>query len=87
MAWTTTERGAPSKQPYVHQAYPKMVYHADGRYQVVADEVAWAALGAEWGYFQPASDGAEKPTRTIDQIAAPYEAVTASLKRGRKAKA
>lgn len=52
MAWTQTERGT-EKPPYVHQEYPKMVYHATEAPRVVGDEAAWAALGAAWGYVSP----------------------------------
>ena len=42
---------------YVYQPFPKMVYHADGRYRVVPDEAAWRALGPGWGHLDegPAS--------------------------------
>lgn len=44
----TKERIALYAQNYVHQEYPKMRHHPDGREVTVHTEAQESALGAEW---------------------------------------
>lgn len=63
MAWTQSDK-AGTTVPYVYQPYPKAVKHVvTGADRVVADEAAWALLGAEWGYEPPVSE--PEPPREV----------------------
>lgn len=85
MAWHISERGA--AVPYVHQAFPKHVYHVSGDhgFKIVHSDEEWAALGAEWGYPVP-----DEPASAVLEpaIAEPdADSVVVAPKRGRKANA
>jgi hypothetical protein len=54
----------PAPTRYVHQEFPKMVYHAEQRPRVVADAAAWLALGPGWGH--PADSASMVPESTDD---------------------
>lgn len=79
MAFTRSDLSKPAV-PYVHQEFPKMVYHATENPRVVQNEREWAALGAAWGYVAPAPP--EPVTSAHDDLADVPEP-----RRGRKARA
>ena len=52
----TKERIEKFNAEYVHQEFPKMKHHPDGREKIVHSEAEEAALGAEWTHRQAAVD-------------------------------
>ena len=60
--------------PYVHQDYPKHLYHRDGRSEIVANAIAHQLLGAGW-YESPAD--AANPEAAV--AVAPVAAIIASV--------
>lgn len=69
MGYTLTDRDKPS-EPYVYKAFPKHVYHADGRSTQVADDAAWIALGPGWGHPSdvPAVDAQHEPAAPTETV-------------------
>lgn len=52
----TKERIEKFNAEYVHQEFPKMKHHPDGREKIVHSEAEEAALGGEWTHRQAAVD-------------------------------
>lgn len=67
-----------SNQPYVHQPYPSVRFHPDGRTVTVRDEEEDRALGKPWANkpYPPVPVVARPPEPTVEELKAQVALLT-----------